>query len=129
MDLDPAAPGGIYWTQTSPSYAITSGYHISGSITGPALTNSEVNIKAVTSSGREANANSSLFGGSGTYSLSGIPPGDTVLINAYVLDKSTPTPTLVTGLDLGQLAPINADTTQNLNFPTPPIGHFGASGS
>ncbi|HVE82035.1 MAG TPA: FG-GAP-like repeat-containing protein, partial [Myxococcales bacterium] len=133
-DVDVFDTGTGQWAHTSPNPQPSTGFTLSGTIRTGGFTRllgpdggtgigpgGTAYVQVTTSSGWDGSAVTTLQGGAGSYSISGIPPGDTITVNAYLVDTSKPFPnSLSTGIDYGVIGPINANTTQDINFPLAP---------
>jgi len=134
-DVDVYDPVANTWTHAAGGFPPGTGFTLSGSIrTGgapPGLTGRpgpsagggtgssyDAYIWATSSSGWDGSTVAQVTDGAGSYSISGIPPGDSITLNAYLVDPQKPAENaLLSGMDTGALGPINVDTTQDVEFP------------
>jgi len=125
-DLWSYTPASGTWTQRAPTYALPApGFTISGTITGGAPgTRSRVQLQATGTSGYVNRPVVPLTGGSGTFTLTGIPPGDTIALTALNEDLSqTVYPNRDWSfIDLGVVATnISSNVTRDIALPPGPM--------
>lgn len=125
-DLWSYNPASGAWTQRAPTYALPPpGFTISGTITGAATSSrSRVQLQATGTSGYVNRPIVPTPGGSGSFTLAGIPPGDTIALTALNEDLSqTVYPNRAWSyLDLGVVVTnIGSDMTQNITLPPGPM--------
>lgn len=108
------------WTRRSAAPVASSTYTVSGAITGGAIAGggqiSTAQVGVTTSSGLRLSAYVNLNSGSGSYSISGIPSGDTITLTAVNRIEANPQD-YRSILDFGTIGPITSNTTQNIAFP------------
>jgi hypothetical protein len=111
------------WTQTGPNYPSPTRWTISGTVTNGSTiagASNRVRIYATGASGFQGIAVAGLSGGTGTYSLGGVPPGDTVSLYAWNFSVVSGVKTDRNFLSLGTVGPVNGNVTQNVALPSPP---------
>jgi hypothetical protein len=113
------------WTQTGPA-PITGGpttFTVSGNITNgsqvAAPAANRVRIQAAGASGWTGVTIVNLAAGAASYTLYGVPAGDTITVRAFNFSAQAGVQTSQNYLDLGVLAPIAGNTVQNIAFPLP----------
>ncbi|MFL5320535.1 MAG: FG-GAP-like repeat-containing protein, partial [Myxococcaceae bacterium] len=107
------------WIQRSPVSPARTTYTISGSIAGdptvPAGTPDYAYVGVTTSSGLRLGTSAFLSSGSGSYSIPGIPAGDTITLTAADRIEGAPS-YYKSSVDYGTLGPISSNTNQNIVF-------------
>ncbi|HEY8211681.1 MAG TPA: putative Ig domain-containing protein [Myxococcaceae bacterium] len=128
--FDPATNAWTQRTQTwdKPAFGLT----LSGTITnGSPSTRSRVTIEASGTSGWISRQFISLTGGTGSYTMTGIPFGDSISLTALNEDLNLSYPNREwSWLDLGVISSnVTGDLTQNVNLPSGPMTLLTTTGS
>ncbi|HZN93101.1 MAG TPA: FG-GAP-like repeat-containing protein [Myxococcales bacterium] len=125
-DLWSYNPGTGAWTRRAPGFSNPSGggHTISGTVSNAAA--SSLSRILVEASGRSGYVNRQVIatpGGTGTYVVSDIPPGDTVTLTVMNEDRNLPYPNRVwSWSDLGVIATgLSGDMTRNVTLPAGPM--------
>jgi hypothetical protein len=112
---------GTAWTQRGPATSPVPGHTLSGTLTGGAA-NSQVTVRVGTASGHVSSTTVTLNAqGTGTYTVSGIPAGEELLLSALNQDYTLQYPNDLWSFVAGGLAPLAGNTTQDLALPPGPL--------
>ncbi|MCP3140673.1 Kelch repeat-containing protein [Pyxidicoccus xibeiensis] len=117
------APATGQWTwRNAPPAPTGPTVRLSGSLSGGAVgTRIQASVNVVGSSGYRGFARVSLVNGAGTYEVADVPPGEKLMISAYVSDRSAFPPAPLSYVDLGMVGPLTVDTSLDLRFPPGPL--------
>jgi hypothetical protein len=119
---------GQAWTERGAAPAVP-GYSVGGQITGgPA--NGTAQISLGTTSGFFTSTAAALDAqGRGTYTVTGVPPGELILMTVVGEDFTLPYPNTFWTYTEAQLPGLAADVTRNINLPPGPAVLLQATGS
>ncbi|MFP2929334.1 kelch repeat-containing protein [Pyxidicoccus sp. 3LG] len=109
------------WRNAPPPPSIPA-VRLTGTLSGgPVGTRIQAVVNVVGRSGYRGRASVYLVDGAGTYEIVDVPPGEELMLSAYVWNRQGFPQAHHSYLDLGAVGPFTADTSLDLHFPPGPL--------